>query len=130
MPLRLAFGSVPTVWYFFSHFIAIINILVILQEILVLGSSDGYRPFSQLLQTAETDLPDMRINPDKDAALIPYSSGTTGLPKGVILTHKNLVAELCQLRYRCKQTSTFCQVKISSTLINASPVYVTFQQST
>ncbi|KAK5643731.1 hypothetical protein RI129_007576 [Pyrocoelia pectoralis] len=32
-----------------------------------------------------------------DVALLPYSSGTTGLPKGVQLTHRNIVANLCQL---------------------------------
>ena len=30
------------------------------------------------------------------AAALPYSSGTTGLPKGVMLTHRNLVANLVQ----------------------------------
>ena len=34
---------------------------------------------------------------DKDTAVLPYSSGTTGLPKGVMLTHRNLVANCCQL---------------------------------
>jgi len=33
-----------------------------------------------------------------DVALLPTSSGTTGLPKSVVLTHRNLVASLCQTR--------------------------------
>jgi long-subunit acyl-CoA synthetase (AMP-forming) len=32
-------------------------------------------------------------------AVLPYSSGTTGLPKGVKLTHHNLVANLCQMEH-------------------------------
>jgi acyl-CoA synthetase (AMP-forming)/AMP-acid ligase II len=32
-------------------------------------------------------------------ALVPYSSGTTGLAKGVMLTHANLVANAWQLIY-------------------------------
>ena len=31
-----------------------------------------------------------------DMCALPYSSGTTGLPKGVMLTHFNLVANGCQ----------------------------------
>lgn len=36
---------------------------------------------------------------DDDIALVPFSSGTTGLPKGVELTHGNLTAQLSQIRY-------------------------------
>ena len=37
----------------------------------------------------------MEVGPDEVAVLL-HSSGTTGLPKGVVLTHRNLVASLCQ----------------------------------
>lgn len=38
--------------------------------------------------------------PDPDQlAILPYSSGTTGLPKGVRLTHRNMVANLCQMHH-------------------------------
>jgi 4-coumarate--CoA ligase len=37
------------------------------------------------------------IDPKNDVALLPYSSGTTGLPKGVMITHYNLVANLVQI---------------------------------
>lgn len=35
-------------------------------------------------------------NPRDDVAVLPFSSGTTGLPKGVMLTHFNLVANTAQ----------------------------------
>ena len=42
------------------------------------------------------DPPTVEIDPD-DLVALPYSSGTTGLPKGAMLTHRSLVANLCQV---------------------------------
>ena len=39
----------------------------------------------------------MLVDPREDIAVLPYSSGTTGFPKGVMLTHWNLVSMLRQM---------------------------------
>src|SRR4051794_24933399 len=64
--------------------------------IVVLGDCDGRAiPFEELLGDP-ADAPQPEIDPEHDLAVLPYSSGTTGLPKGVMLSHRNLVANLCQ----------------------------------
>ena len=60
------------------------------------GEVDGATPFSSLLES-DGDFPTVPINPREDLVALPYSSGTTGLPKGVMLTHYNLVANMCQM---------------------------------
>jgi long-chain acyl-CoA synthetase len=45
-----------------------------------------------LLKAHPPQPPAVRIDPKKDIAALPYTGGTTGNPKGVILTHYNLVA--------------------------------------
>ena len=45
----------------------------------------------------DKDPPAVSIDPAEDLCVLPYSSGTTGLPKGVMLTHRNLVAQLNQI---------------------------------
>ena len=42
--------------------------------------------------------PDVNFAPSSHLAVLPYSSGTTGNPKGVMLTHRNLVANVAQIR--------------------------------
>nr|DAD36560.1 TPA_asm: hypothetical protein HUJ06_007201 [Nelumbo nucifera] len=51
--------------------------------------------FSVLSESDERELPSVSIDPDDPVAL-PFSSGTTGLPKGVILTHKSLISSVAQ----------------------------------
>ncbi|WP_018024391.1 AMP-binding protein [Corynebacterium ulceribovis] len=53
-----------------------------------------------LLPLTEKDLPapDISFDPATHLAVIPYSSGTSGKPKGVKLTHKNLVANVAQIQ--------------------------------
>jgi long-chain acyl-CoA synthetase len=52
--------------------------------------------FADLLAPATTSLPRPMIDPATRLAALPYSSGTTGLPKGVMLSHHNLVANCYQ----------------------------------
>ena len=61
------------------------------------GTSASARPFEELLNASpSSSLPDVSIDPDSTVQL-PFSSGTTGLPKAVELTHRNLVVNLRQL---------------------------------
>ncbi|MEW1903777.1 AMP-binding protein [Streptomyces sp. NPDC086147] len=42
-------------------------------------------------------VPEIEVDPDEDVAALPYSSGTTGVPKGVMLTHTSIATNLAQL---------------------------------
>ncbi|HMA38183.1 MAG TPA: AMP-binding protein [Chloroflexia bacterium] len=66
------------------------------REIFVFGAAAGATPFATLLASAGPP-PAVAIDPRTDLVALPYSSGTTGLPKGVMLTHYNLVANLSQM---------------------------------
>jgi acyl-CoA synthetase (AMP-forming)/AMP-acid ligase II len=66
-------------------------------QVVVLGQADGATPVTDLLGAGQA-APRPRLDPATAVALLPYSSGTTGLPKGVRLTHANLVTAVRQVR--------------------------------
>jgi acyl-CoA synthetase (AMP-forming)/AMP-acid ligase II len=66
------------------------------KEIFVFGESETATPFTSLMKPGLTP-PSIDVNPCEDVVVLPYSSGTTGLPKGVMLTHYNLVSNIEQI---------------------------------
>ncbi|MCG6908869.1 MAG: AMP-binding protein [Deltaproteobacteria bacterium] len=58
----------------------------------------GLHTFKDLLRQYPPDLPDVALNPREDLAALPYTGGTTGLPKAAMLTHYNMVALQEQVR--------------------------------
>ncbi|MFI8289426.1 4-coumarate--CoA ligase family protein [Streptomyces sp. NPDC085614] len=69
------------------------------EEILICdqtAAQDGYRSLQAMLGTSAPE-PEVAIDPDEDIAALPYSSGTTGIPKGVMLTHRSIATNLAQL---------------------------------
>ncbi|CAL9149228.1 4-coumarate--CoA ligase 1-like [Musa acuminata AAA Group] len=56
---------------------------------------DGCRLFADLMGTDAGALSAAEFDPD-DVVALPYSSGTTGLPKGVMLTHRSLITSVAQ----------------------------------
>ena len=59
----------------------------------VLGEGEGARPITELFGAPAEQVP---VAPG-DVVVLPYSSGTTGINKGVMLTHRNLVANVAQV---------------------------------
>jgi long-chain acyl-CoA synthetase len=57
----------------------------------------GAEPFANLLKPSSATPPLPGQPSARTVAALPYSSGTTGLPKGVMLSHYNLVANVYQL---------------------------------
>ncbi|MFE9411442.1 AMP-binding protein [Streptomyces sp. NPDC006704] len=79
-----------------------------IREIFVCDRAPGHRSFVHDLLATDTGTdadtpagvtadPRVPIDPGEDIAVLPYSSGTTGVPKGVMLTHRGIATNLAQL---------------------------------
>ena len=74
---------------------AAVRVASTVREIFTFGSVDGATPFASLLEFGDA-APEISIDAATAVAVLPYSSGTSGIPKGVMLTHRNLIANLIQ----------------------------------
>ncbi|MDF2664701.1 MAG: acyl-CoA synthetase (AMP-forming)/AMP-acid ligase [Microbacterium sp.] len=66
-------------------------------RVIVLDGAEGHLDLRSMLAEGRTP-PEVSFDPATHVAVLPYSSGTTGNPKGVMLTHRNLVANVHQCR--------------------------------
>ncbi|MHA2298361.1 MAG: AMP-binding protein [Candidatus Hodarchaeales archaeon] len=57
---------------------------------------EGAHILEDLIEKYEPEPPEVTINPREDLALLPFTGGTTGVPKGTMLTHYNLTTNVIQ----------------------------------
>jgi long-chain acyl-CoA synthetase len=57
----------------------------------------GHFFFDEIVRGADPNPPDIQINPTEDLAVVIYTGGTTGAPKGAALTHSNFVYDVMAL---------------------------------
>ncbi len=67
------------------------------ERLVVLDGAEGHPSLADLLGSG-APAPEVGFDPATHIAVLPYSSGTTGRPKGVMLSHRNLVANVEQSR--------------------------------
>ena len=70
-------------------------------------TADDVGSFWHLIEHSSQISVPVVIAPQTDLAVLPYSSGTTGLPKGVMLTHFNLTSNVKQFLERGEEAKSF-----------------------
>ncbi|GGO96105.1 4-coumarate--CoA ligase family protein [Wenjunlia tyrosinilytica] len=66
------------------------------REVIVCDRAEGHRGVQDLIASTAPE-PHIAFDPGEDVAVLPYSSGTTGTPKGVMLTHRSVATNLAQV---------------------------------
>lgn len=85
------------------------------EDLFVFGEAPGATPFATLL-AEDGPAPDVEIRPREDLVALPYSSGTTGRPKGVMLTHFNLTSN-------CRQFLEVEQIRDDDVVVAILPFF-------
>lgn len=88
------------------------------EELFTFDPVDGATPFITLLQS-DGRVPDVAIDPAEDIVVLPYSSGTTGLAKGVMLTHRNIIANMVQ----CTNIPNYELTSTEDTILGILPFF-------
>lgn len=88
-----------------------------LKKIYVIGKTrDEIPTYKDIMLISCDTFTHVDIDVDNDVAVLPYSSGTTGMPKSVQVTHKNVVASI-------EVTKTACSFSSNDTLYTDRPMY-------
>ncbi|MGG3888594.1 AMP-binding protein [Metabacillus fastidiosus] len=76
------------------------------QVVVKVEHKDGTHLFNEVLKRSKAEIVEINIDSKEDIAILQYTGGTTGFPKGVMLTHYNLVANtvMCsKWMYKCQR---------------------------
>ena len=93
-------ASVLVTQFLFAELTLAVAAKLGIETVITFGGQDspaGAVAYEELL-TAEPCAEQVAVDPASHVAILPYSSGTTGLPKGVMLSHRNLVTNIAQCR--------------------------------
>eukprot|EP00095_Tigriopus_kingsejongensis_P000194 maker-scaffold41_size498431-snap-gene-1.20 protein:Tk00194 transcript:maker-scaffold41_size498431-snap-gene-1.20-mRNA-1 annotation:"probable 4-coumarate-- ligase 1-like" len=97
------------------------------EKIFLVGEKvPGYHSVSEMMDTDLVGEPNVVLNVNEDICVLPYSSGTTGVPKGVMLTHHNIVGNVCQQTLGHRDISTIQPLQADTpqpTTICVLPLY-------
>jgi len=81
--------------------------------------SEGTMGWSEVLAKTKSDPPEYEFNVKEDLAALVYTSGTTGLPKGTMLTHFNMVSNIIQV----SQSFELSELDIAMTVLPLYHIY-------